>query len=66
MAQYKVNDMTCGGCAASITRAVQRVDPAAKVEIDLPGHVVRVQSDVADAAKIEATIREAGFTPEAA
>jgi copper chaperone len=66
MTRFKVEDMTCGGCAASITRAVQRVDPAAKVEVDLAGHMVDVQSSAADAGKIEATIREAGFTPQPA
>lgn len=33
MHTFKVENMSCGGCAARITRAIQAVDPDAKVEV---------------------------------
>lgn len=35
--QSEVRDMTCGGCANAITRAVSGIDLAAKVEMDVTG-----------------------------
>jgi len=40
MITFEVNDMTCGHCVSSITRAVKALDPAAKVQIDLAAHRV--------------------------
>ena len=34
MIAYEVNDMTCGHCASTITKAVKAVDRDAKVEVD--------------------------------
>lgn len=44
MYTFEVQEMTCGGCAASVTRAVQRLDAAAKVEVDLLAKTVKVAS----------------------
>ncbi|MGL4496068.1 MAG: heavy-metal-associated domain-containing protein [Beijerinckiaceae bacterium] len=32
-----VKGMTCSGCANAVTRVIQRLDPAAKVTVDLAG-----------------------------
>lgn len=66
MPTFKVEDMTCGGCAASIKRAVARLDAQAEVDVDLPQHLVTVRSGAADVQAIEAVIRDAGFTPQSA
>jgi copper chaperone CopZ len=65
MIAFEVQDMSCGHCVASITRAVQALDGQgqAQVDVDLARHLVQVQAGQADAARIEAAIREAGFTP---
>jgi copper chaperone len=63
MLTFKVEDMTCGGCAASIKRALAKADAAATVEVDVAAKLVKVSPAAADAAAVEATIREAGFTP---
>jgi copper chaperone len=42
MIELKVDGMTCEGCARSVTRAVQSVDPAATVAVDLAAKTVRV------------------------
>lgn len=62
MLEFQVNDMTCGHCVNAITQAIAAVDAAAKVDIDLATHRVRITgSDKVDA--IRAAITEAGYTP---
>jgi copper chaperone len=56
----KVKGMTCGGCAASITRAIRTADPGAKFEVDLKGHAVHVHGD-RDEATIKSAIERAGY-----
>lgn len=65
MIDIKVPDMTCGHCASTITKAVKELDPAAVVEVSLPDHRVRIQSDASKDSLVHA-ITEAGYTPEAA
>lgn len=60
MYELQVNGMTCGGCANSVKRSVQRIDSAAKVEVDLPSKKVRVDSD-ASLEAIIAAITDAGY-----
>ena len=62
MPTYQVDDMTCGHCVATITAALGALDAAARVDIDLGAHRVKVESD-RPAAQIEAAIRAAGYTP---
>ena len=65
MISFKVPDMTCGHCASTITKAVKELDPAAKLDISLAEHLVKVESGAASGELLNA-IREAGYTPEAA
>jgi copper chaperone len=65
MIAFEVNDMTCGHCASTITKALQGVDKDAKVQIDLASHRVRVEPATADAAEFAEAIRDAGYTPVA-
>lgn len=60
MYEFDVQEMTCGGCAASVTRAVQRIDAAAKVEVDLAAKKVTVESGCTLDA-VRTAIAEAGF-----
>ncbi len=62
MLTFHVPDMTCGHCASTITRALKDADAAAKVEISLPEHRVKVQTALAPADVAQA-IAEAGYTP---
>ena len=62
MIEFTVNDMTCGHCVSTITKAVKGVDAAGKVEIDLAAHRVRIDS-AHEAAEFREAISEAGFTP---
>lgn len=63
--RFHIDNMTCGGCARGVTKAIQSVDPSAEVTADPPSRQVEVKSVAAQAA-IEAALREAGFPPRAA
>lgn len=65
MIEFRIDDMTCGHCASTIAKAVQSLDQAAKVEVDLAAKRVRVDSQL-DPAKFAAAIVGAGFTPTGA
>jgi copper chaperone len=60
--QFQIDNMNCGGCAKSVTKAIQSVDGQAKVEIDLAGKQVLVASSAAEAA-ILASLNDAGYPP---
>ena len=62
MIQYEVPAMTCGGCARAITRAVQSIDPQARVETDVDAKRVSITSN-ADEAKLTTALTEAGYPP---
>lgn len=63
MITFRVDDMTCGHCVGAITKAVQQVDPAADLQIDLASHRVEIGRSVASAAAFSAAMAEAGYTP---
>ena len=65
MIAFEVNDMTCGHCASTITKAVKETDRAAKVQIDLAVHRVEIEPASAGAAELAEAIKEAGYTPVA-
>lgn len=61
--EFKVGGMSCGHCAAAVTRAIQRLDATAAVSVDLASGRVSVdgrlgREDVARA------IAAAGYTVE--
>lgn len=66
MITFTVNDMTCGHCVGSITKAVKAADPGAQVHADVATHRVQIDSASASAATLAAAITEAGYTPVAA
>lgn len=63
MISFEVQDMTCGHCASTITKAVQATDQAAQVRIDLAAHRVDIDAGAADAQALRAAISDAGYTP---
>ena len=63
MISFEVQDMTCGHCASTITRAVQQVDREARIQVDLQRHRVDIQPGQADARQLGDAIRDAGYTP---
>ena len=62
---YRVSGMTCEGCVRSVTRAITRVAPAARVSIDLAAGRVSVE-DGPDETAVEGAVTKAGFRFEGA
>ncbi|WP_145130222.1 heavy-metal-associated domain-containing protein [Pseudomonas sp. URMO17WK12:I11] len=62
---FTVEGMTCGHCVKAVTQAVQALDSAAKVDVDLASKQVRVHSS-ANPAQIRAAIEEEGYQAEIA
>lgn len=60
MQTFQVKGMTCGHCVKAITRAVQELDAAAEVEVDLAKGEVQVASQL-PAARLMEAIREEGY-----
>lgn len=65
MYQLQVENMSCGHCVASVTKAVKAVDGAAQVEVDLGAKAVKVDSS-APLEAVKAAIAEAGYPVTAA
>ena len=63
MIAFEVNDMTCGHCVSTITKALKAADSDAKVQIDLATHRVQIEPASADADELADAIKEAGYTP---
>lgn len=60
MYELQVEGMNCGGCVRGVTRSVQSIDSNARVDVDLPGKKVRVESQ-ASLDAVKAAISEAGY-----
>ncbi|MXQ12302.1 heavy-metal-associated domain-containing protein [Microvirga makkahensis] len=60
--RVKVEDMTCGHCASTITKAVEAGLPGACVQADLATKLVSIRG-TQDIATVEALIAAAGYTP---
>ena len=60
MMKFRVEGMTCGGCARGVTNAVRAIDPEAEVAVDLAAKSVAVRSN-ASADRIRSAIDEAGY-----
>jgi len=60
--QFHIENMTCGGCVRSVTKAIQSVDPAADVKADLVSHKVDVAS-TAPRERLVAALTEIGYAP---
>ena len=56
----QVEGMTCQGCVNSVTKAVQRLDPSATVEVDLEHGRVHVVTQ-AQSVEVARAINAAGF-----
>lgn len=60
MIELTLPTMTCGHCVKSVTAVVQQTDPAARLDIDLPSHRVRIES-AKPAADFRAALAEEGY-----
>jgi copper chaperone len=60
--QFHIENMTCGGCVRSVTKAIQSVDPSAEVSADPGTHKVEVKSAAARE-RLAAALTEVGYAP---
>jgi copper chaperone len=58
--ELRIESMTCGGCAKSVTKAIQSVDPDARIETDPAARTVKVETTAASAA-LQRVLEEAGY-----
>lgn len=64
MLEFDIAKLSCGHCVRAVTQAVQELDPAARVEVDLPSRHVRIDTQ-AEAARVVAALSAAGYPPAA-
>jgi copper chaperone len=57
--RFYIQNMTCGGCARSVTKAIQSVDPQARVTADPPNRTIEVASS-RPRAELESALARAG------
>lgn len=60
--KFHIDNMNCGGCARSVTKAILSLDPQANVHIDLATKAVDVTSR-ADEAAIASRLEDVGYPP---
>lgn len=58
--ELKIEGMTCGGCAKSVTKAIQSVDSIAKVETDPAARAVKIETTASQAAILQ-VLEDAGY-----
>ena len=58
--QFHVKDMTCGGCAKSVTKAITNLDRNAKVDTDPVSRTVKVETS-ASQTEVLRVLASAGF-----
>lgn len=63
MLAFEVNDMTCGHCVSTITKALKAADKNAQVQVDLTTRRVQVEPASANATELAHAIKDAGYTP---
>ncbi len=62
MIELTLPTMTCGHCVRTVSETVQRIDAAATLQIDLPTHLVRIES-AQPAEGFVAALVEEGYAP---
>jgi copper chaperone len=60
----QVEGMTCQGCVNAVTKAIQRLDPAAKVDVDLDHGRVHVVT-TAQTLEVAEALNAAGYEAQA-
>jgi copper chaperone len=58
--RFHIENMNCGGCARSVTKAIESVDPKARVNADTVTKKVTIETD-ASADSISKVLADAGF-----
>ena len=62
MIELTIPAMTCGHCVRTVTDAVHQIDSQATVDIDLPSHRVRIESQHAPQ-EFRKALSDEGYEP---
>ena len=60
MVRFRIPNMSCGGCARTVTAALRAAGPNAEVRVDLRQREVAVEG-AADVDALARALRQAGF-----
>lgn len=60
--KFRIENMTCGGCARSVTATIKDLDANANVNIDVASKLVEVETTLTED-QIVAALTEDGFPP---
>lgn len=58
--ELRIENMTCGGCARSVTKAIHSVDPNARIETNPAARTVEVET-TAPLAALQQVLDDAGY-----
>lgn len=58
--ELRIEGMTCGGCAKSVTKAIQSIDPNARIETNPAARTVKVETSASQSA-LKQVLEEAGY-----
>ncbi|AVA26114.1 heavy-metal-associated domain-containing protein [Rhizobium sp. NXC24] len=58
--ELRIENMTCGGCARSVTKAIQSVDPDAKIETNPDARTVKIETTASQSA-LQQILEKAGY-----
>lgn len=61
MNAYRIDGMTCDGCAKAVARALQRVASGREIRVDRAGNRIEIDGDPLDEAVLSAAVEAAGF-----
>jgi len=64
MLSLTVPEMTCGHCRSTVEKAINQLDEAAIVTVDLKTHTVGIESEKSNASAIIAALKAAGYESE--
>ena len=60
--KLEIQNMTCGGCARSVTATIKELDPTAQVNIDIDSKIVDVETKL-NIDQVTQALTEDGFPP---
>lgn len=58
--ELRIESMTCGGCAKSVTKAIQSIDPNARIETSPAARTVKIET-TASSAVVRQVLEDAGY-----
>lgn len=64
--RFVIRNMSCGGCAKSVTAAVKAADPSAQVDVELETRLISITGASADAGTLSQALAAKGWKAEPA